>query len=325
MTVTFGCSMPTRGPMSSPEAIRSLAQRAEDLGFDSVWVSDHIILPRQVRPLYPYAADGVPGFHPDEPYYEALAALNFLAGCTQRVRLGTHVLIVPYRNPVITAKMLATLDVLSGGRVIVGVGVGWMEEEFQALGLSTYAERGAVTDEYIQLYKELWTKDEPVFQGKHYQLSGSGFQPKPIQKPHPPIWVGGHTDPAIRRAARLCDGWMPIGLRPPAILEPEEMAGKIARLRALTSAAGRPEDAVTITFSTTVAFEAAPGPSRRTMSGRPEQIAADLRQYLDAGVQNFILGFAAQSVSGQREAMEQFSRQVMPLCRPSAIMGHMRG
>ncbi|MDP7589036.1 MAG: LLM class flavin-dependent oxidoreductase, partial [Dehalococcoidia bacterium] len=165
-----------------------------------------------------------------------------------------------------------------------------------------------MTDEYLRLYKELWTKDEPVFQGKHYQLSGSGFQPKPVQKPHPPIWIGGHTGPAIRRAAKLGDGWAPIGLRPPAILEPEELAGKIARLRTLTKEAGRPEDAVTISFSTGVSFDKAPALSRKTMSGRPEQIAADLRQYQDVGVRNFILSFPADSIAGQKEEMQQFSR-----------------
>ena len=313
MAVTFGCSLPTRGPMSNPSTLRSLAQRAEDLGFDSVWVSDHIILPRQVESFYPYAADGVATFRPDEPYYEPLAALNFLAGCTQKVRLGTHVLILPYRNPVLTAKILATLDVLSEGRLILGAGVGWMEEEFQALGLDTYRERGAVTDEYIELYKELWTKDEPAFDGKYYQISGSGFQPKPVQKPHPPIWIGGHTGPAIRRAAKYGDGWMPIGLRPPAILEPEELGGKIAQLRRSTARAGRPEDAVSITFSTDVIFDKTPGPSRRMVSGLPEQIAADLRQYQDLGVQNFIFSFPVPGAAELQESMEQFSREVMPL------------
>ena len=215
MPTTFGTSMPSRGPLASAENLKSLAQRAEGLGYDSIWVSDHIILPRQVESFYPYAADGVATFRPDEAYYEPLAALNFLAGCTNKVRLGTHVLILPYRNPVLTAKLLSTLDVLSAGRVTLGIGVGWMEEEFQALGLDTYAQRGAVTDEYIQLFKELWTKDNPEFQGEHYQISGAGFQPKPAQKPHPPIWVGGHTGPAIRRAAKYGDGWMPIGQRPP--------------------------------------------------------------------------------------------------------------
>ena len=313
MPTTFGTSMPSRGDMASPENLRTLAQRAESLGFDSVWVSDHIILPRKVDSFYPYAADGVATFRPDEDYYDPLATLNFLAGCTQKIRLGTHVLILPYRNPVLTAKMLSTLDVLSGGRVILGAGVGWMEEEFQALGLDTYAQRGAVTDEYIQLFKELWTKDNPEFHGEHYQLSESGFQPKPVQKPHPPIWIGGHTNPAIRRAAKYGDGWMPIGLRPPAILEPEELAEKISRLRRLTVQAGRPEDAVSLCFSTGVTFDNSPGATRRMMSGRAEQIAADLRQYQDLGVRNFILGFPGDSVAALDEAMEQFSKQVMPL------------
>lgn len=313
MPVTFGCTLPSRGPMASPEALRALAQRAEDLSFASVWVSDHVILPRQVESFYPYAADGVPTFTPDQPYYDPIATLNFLAGCTQNLRLGTHVLILPYRNPVVTAKMLATLDVLSGGRLILGAGVGWMEEEFKALGLNNFDQRGAVSNEYLRLFKELWTKDHPEFHGEHYQLSGAGFQPKPVQKPHPPIWIGGHTGPAIRRAAELGDGWMPIGLRPPAILEPEELAGKIARLRTLTVRAGRPEDAVSVCFSTDVLFQDTPSLDRRMMSGRPEQIAADLRQYQDLGVGNFIFSFPSDSQTGQREAMERFSRQVMPL------------
>ena len=313
MPTTFGTSMPSRGDMASPANLRTLAQRAESLGFDSAWVSDHIILPRSVDSFYPYAANGVATFRPDEDYYEPLAALNFLAGCTQKIRLGTHVLILPYRNPVLTAKMISTLDVLSEGRFILGAGVGWMEEEFKALGLDTFARRGAVSDEYIQLFKELWTKDNPEFQGEHYQLSESGFQPKPVQKPHPPIWIGGHTNPAIRRAAKYGDGWMPIGLRPPAILEPEELAEKITRLRRLTMEAGRPEDAVSLCFSTGVTFDDSPGATRRMMSGRAEQIAADLRQYQDLGIRNFILGFPGDSVAAVDEAMEQFSKQVMPL------------
>ena len=312
MAVTFGTSLPSRGAMAGPEQLRSVAQRAEDLGYDHVWVSDHIVLPKKVESFYPYAADGVPTFRPEEPYYEPLAALNFIAGCTQRIRLGTHVLIIPYRNPVLTAKILSTLDVLSGGRVILGAGVGWMEEEFQALGLDTFKERGAVTDEFLQIYKDLWTKDNPSFEGKHYQLSDAGFEPKPVQKPLP-IWIGGHTGPVIRRAAKYGDGWMPIGLRPPAILEPEELAGKIARLRKLTVAAGRAEDAVALTFSTSIVFNDPAGSSRALMQGRPEQIAADLRQYQDLGVSNFIIGFQGATVTELQENMERFSREVMTL------------
>lgn len=313
MPVTFGCSLPSRGPLASPQTLRSLAQRAEELGFDSAWVSDHIILPRQVASFYPYSPDGTPAFSPDQPYYDPLSTLNFLAGCTHRLRLGTHVLIIPYRNPVLAAKMIATLDTLSEGRITLGVGVGWMEEEFQALGLDTFAERGAVTNEYLRLFKELWTAENPEFNGRYAQTAGAGFLPKPVQKPHPPLWIGGHTGPALRRAAALGDGWMPIGLRPPAVLEPEELAGKIAQLRRLTVQAGRPGDAVTPCFSTDVEFDRTAGPGRRLMQGIPEQIAADLRQYQDIGVQNFILGFRVNSAAALQEAMEQFSREVMPL------------
>jgi probable F420-dependent oxidoreductase len=294
-------------------ALRTLAQQAEALGFDSVWVGDHIILPRHVQSVYPYAPDGVSPFDPDEPYCEPLSALHFLAGCTQRVRLGTDVLVLPYRHPVLTAKILATLDVLSGGRVILGIGAGWMREEFEALGLGTYAERGAVTNEYIRLFKELWTKDEPLFQGRYYQVAGVGFHPKPVQRPHPPIWIGGHTGPALRRAATLGDGWIPIGQRPPAVLAPAELADKIARLRTLTRQAGRPEEAVALGFSTTIAFERATGSSRQMMRGQPEQIAADLQQYQALGVQNFIFTFRLDSVAGVQETMERIAREVRPL------------
>ena len=268
---------------------------------------------KKVDSFYPYAADGVATFRPDEPYFEPLAALNFIAGCTNRIRLGTHVLIIPYRNPVLTAKIISSLDVLSDGRVILGAGVGWMEEEFQAMGLDTYKERGAVTDEYLELYKELWTSENPSFDGKYYQISGSGFEPKPAQKPYPPIWIGGHTGPAIRRAAKYGDGWMPIGLRPPAILDPEELGGKIARLRRLTVEAGRSEDAVDLTFSTSVVFNDSDISSRELMQGRPEQIAADIRQYQDLGVSNFIIGLQGNTVPELQENMERFSREVMTL------------
>ena len=313
MPVTFGTSLPSRGDMAGPDQLRSVAQRAEDLGYDHVWVSDHIILPKNVASVYPSATDGVPTFKPDEPYYEPLAALNFIAGCTKKVRLGTHVLIIPYRNPVLTAKILSTLDVLSEGRVILGAGVGWMEEEFQAMGLDTYKERGAVTDEYLQIYKELWTKDDASFQGKFYQISDTGFEPKPIQKPHPPVWIGGHSGPAVRRAAKFGDGWMPIGLRPPAILEPEELAEKIAQLRKLTVAAGRPEDAVALTFSTGVIFNDQSDRSRAWMQGNPEQIASDLQQYQSLGVSNFIINFQGRTVPELQENMERFSREVISL------------
>ena len=218
MPVTLGCSLPSRGPMASPQALRSLAQRAEELGFDSAWVSDHIILPRQVDSFYPYSPDGVPVFSPDQPYYDPLSTLNFLAGCTHRLRLGTHVLIIPYRNPVLTAKMIATLDTLSEGRVTLGIGVGWMEEEFRALGLDTFADRGAVTNEYLRVFKELWTQENAEFNGRFVQTSGAGFLPKPVQQPQPAHldWWPYRAGPAPgRRTGRRVDAhWLASPGRP---------------------------------------------------------------------------------------------------------------
>ena len=241
MDLTFGCvlSQAAYGPMAGPTAIRTLAQRAETLGFHTIWFADHIVIPRHVKPFYPYEAGGASPFDAAQPFFEPLSVLNFLAGCTERIRLGMHVLIIPYREPVFTAKILATLDALSGGRLTLGAGAGWMGEEFAALGLSNFAERGAVTNEYLLLFKELWTKENPEFHGKYVKVSDIGFLPKPLQRPHPPIWIGGHSLAALRRVALVGDGWMPIALRPPSLLRPPENGGQdgplaetVARCRA---------------------------------------------------------------------------------------------
>jgi len=313
MDVTFGCRLPTRE--ASAGTLRKRAQYAEDLGFDTIWLGDHIVIPRRIASAYPYTPDGVSPFDPDRPFLEPLAALNFLAGSTRRIRLGVLVLIIPYRHPLVTAKQLATLDVLSGGRLSLGAGVGWMEEEFQTLGLETFRERGAVADEYLRLFKVLWTEKNPVFQGKYYQVSGIGFEPQPLQQPHPPIWIGGHTDAALRRAAQLGDGWMPLGTNPPALLEPADLQRKITRLRELSRQAGRPDDVVRVGFGGDVSFAAAA--ERRRLSGHPEQVAADLREYRAVGVRDFSLVFRAPSVEEQLESMERFARQVMPLVQGS--------
>lgn len=315
MALTFGCVLTQAiyGPMAGVAAVRTLAQRAEALGFQTVWFADHIVIPRNVKPFYPYETDGASPFDPAQPIYEPLSVLNFVAGCTERVRLGTHVLIIPYREPVFTAKILATLDALSGGRLILGAGVGWMAEEFAVLGLSTFAERGAVTNEYLLLFKELWTKEKPQFHGKHVQVSDIGFLPKPVQKPHPPIWIGGHSLAALRRVALVGDGWMPIALRPPSLLRPPEMANKIGRLRTLLREAGRVEDSVTISVTAPVVVTKTPAAPRPLLHGTPEEIAADLRQYQELGVQYFNVNLPGTDIAQQSEAMDQFMREVAPL------------
>ena len=310
--MSFGCNMPTRGAQATPENIRTVAIRAEEMGFDHLWVSDHVVIPNQVSSHYPYSPTGASPFEPDQPYCEPLSSLNYIAGCTQRIKLGTHVLILPYREPVVTAKVIATLDYMSGGRVILGTGVGWMEEEFKALGLDTFHQRGPVTNEQIQAFKELWTSENPSFNGRFYSFSDISFSPKPVQKPHPPIWIGGHSKSAIKRAARLGDGWMPIGQRPPATLDPEEMTGMIIQLRDLTEEAGRPRDEVEVVFSSNILFDPPSGTPNRILAGTPDKVAADLHMYQEIGVKHFILSFQGAGTDEVLKNMERFVAEVQP-------------
>ena len=196
----YGAMIPNLGAAVDPVEIASLTQTVEEVGYDTLMVSDHVVMPTELRSRYPYNSSGIPSFNAEHDILEPFTLLSFLAGITQRVRLGISVQVLPYRHPVLNTKMITTLDVLSQGRIIVGAGVGWMEEEFEATG-GDYANRGSVTDEHIQLFKLLCTEEEPVFHGQHYHLEGFKMKPKPIQKPHPPIWVGGTTGPGKRRAA----------------------------------------------------------------------------------------------------------------------------
>ena len=314
--VTFGCTIPASGTLADVATIHELAVTAEQLGFDSIWVSDHIVIPDRIESAYPYSPDGRFRLDARAPYLEPLTVLTYLAGCTRRVRLGTNVLILPYRNPIVTAKVVATLDHLSGGRVDLGIGVGWMREEFEALGYDYFDRRGAVTDEQIRVLKLLWTADVPSYEGEFYRFPPIGAYPHPVQRPHPPIWVGGHTRPAIRRAARLGDGWLPIGARPPAELPPEEIAASVALLRSEAERVGRDPSTIKVCFSTNLALRDAPsgnGASRRPFSGGPDQIADDIRRYRAAGVDRFIFGFGGRSAAEIGDRMRRFADQVRPL------------
>jgi probable F420-dependent oxidoreductase len=217
----YGFYLPTRGQTATPEALETLVQRGEALGFASVMIADHLVFPVTIKSKYPYTVTGV--FPGQGDVLDQLSLMAFVAAKTTRLRLVTSVMIVPYRNPVLTAKALATIDVLSRGRVTVGVGVGWMREEFEALGAPDFDRRGAVTDEYLRVFKTLWTESPASFSGRFYRFDSLRCLPQPVQKPHPPIWVGGHSKPALRRAAQLGDGWHPVGANPAVPLSPAEL------------------------------------------------------------------------------------------------------
>jgi probable F420-dependent oxidoreductase len=264
---------------------------------------------------YPYTVDGK---YPGAGYHlETLMTMGFLAGCTTRMRFVTSVMIAPYRNPVITAKMLASLDVLSGGRVIVGLGVGWMKEEFENLKAPPYRERGRVTDEYIQAFRELWTSDNPCFDGKYCSFSDIVFLPKPVQKPSIPIWIGGHSKQALRRVGQLGDGWHPIGGVPTIPLEPEDVRNDLDTLRGFAQAAGRDPRQIHVALKGSLfdrEKQIVPGKRRRFL-GSNEEIAADIRDYRDAGVDTLIFDVRHPGFSETLERMHWLAQEVIGLVR----------
>ena len=224
------------------------------------------------------------------------------------------VMIVPYRNPLVAAKMLATMDYLSEGRLTVGVGVGWMEEEFEALAAPPFNRRGAVTNEYIRAFKELWTSDSPSFEGEFYRFSNIELSPKPVQKPHPPIWVGGQSRAAIRRAAQLGDAWHPVGAVPATPLEPEELKENVAMLHELAERAGRgPEDVGVVMKVPLYDVASGDGSPRRRFSGGPEEIAEDIRTYAEIGVSELIFDVRSEDLSQTLERLAWLAEEVATL------------
>ncbi len=215
-----------------PERMAAVARHAEALGFESVWVPEHLVLPTRIASRYPYAPDGVPPFAPDAPHLDPLILLTHVAAATSRIRLGTNIYLLPLRHPLVTARLAMSLDVLSGGRLTLGVGVGWLAEEFQAAGIE-FQTRASRTRECVRALRALWTEAEPEFHGRFFSFGPVKFEPKPVQKPHPPIVFGGETEAALRRAAALGDGWYGVGHTP------ESAAVQAGRLRALLAAAGR--------------------------------------------------------------------------------------
>jgi probable F420-dependent oxidoreductase len=315
----YGFTLPGRGSLAKPDTLATIARRGEELGYHYLLIGDHIVVPRNITSPYPYTEGGeFPGSASGESM-EQLTVLSFLAGQTRTIRLVTSVMIVPHRNPLLAAKALATLDVLSQGRLIVGVGVGWMREEFEALGLPPFEERGAVTDEYLQAFKELWTSDNPTFEGKYCRFSNISFLPKPTQKPHPPIWVGGESRRAIRRTAQLANAWYPIGSNPQFPMgQPEQLEAGMKQLASYAQRAGRDPSEIEVIYRThqyELKKEASSAEERPFFTGSANQIAADIHRYEEMGVSSLVVDFARLSGNNPDNMlrhMEEMATQVWP-------------
>ena len=315
----YGFSVPTRGELAAPEPMVKIVKHAEDLGYTYAGVSDHVIVPRKVAPVYPYSENGeFVGVHQGGKYLEQISLLAYFAAVTKKIRLLTSVMVVPHRPCLLVAKMLATIDVLSNGRLTVGCGAGWMAEEFEALQAPPFAERGKVVAEYIQGFRELWTKDDPRFDGKYVKFGDIHFMPKPVQKPHPPIWIGGESDPAMKRAAKFAEGWFPIGANPKFPLDtPERFGAAVARLKTFAREAGRDPATLDLAYYSTwydetKAQKASDG-TRRAFTGTAQEIAGDLRRYRDLGVRHMMVNILGTTLDATLKRLDYFVEKVQPL------------
>ncbi len=288
----YGVAIPHANAFATPEAIRAMARAVEDIGFDSLWVSDHIIVPE--------GSGYIPEFM-DEP----LALLAYLAAETRHVKLGTSVLIVPYRDPVFTAKFLSTVDYLSNGRLIVGVGAGWLEQEFDALSVP-FAERGPRTDEYLRVYRNLWETETSTFEGRFKQYSGMRMFPKKAESRRGtiPLWVGGNGAASIRRAAELGDGWHPINLAP------AEFGALVTTYRAQCEKFGRAPGPICLRHMP--GGRTRPSGDAWPLSGTPDEQAAELRAYAAAGLDELMLSVPARSLDELLGMLRRFMREVAP-------------
>ncbi|MDH3601829.1 MAG: LLM class F420-dependent oxidoreductase [Candidatus Tectomicrobia bacterium] len=305
-----GLGLPHAGAAAHGPSIIRFAQRADELGFESLWCGDHILLPTAGTDQYPYTEDGSFPRDASVGFLETLTVLAYAASVTQRIRLGSTVIILPYRNPVVQAKMFASLDVLSGGRAICGVGVGWLEKEFDSLGVP-YAERGPMSDEFLDMFQMLWTQAHPEFEGKYYQIHGMQFEPKPVQNPFP-IWVGGHSRRAIRRTIKYGHAWHPTRQTP------DYVAKHLPYLRQEAERAGRDPDSIIISLkrslqitdiglSGEVAFR-----SGNALVGTTQDIIDDAKRCQDMGMHQLTYDFRTDHIDEQIAIMEQLASRVVP-------------
>jgi probable F420-dependent oxidoreductase len=288
------------GPTAGPDALTRGAQRAEALGYHSAWVADRLLYPLAPRTPYPATADGVlPEYF--KRSMDPVGALTFAAAHTRRITLGTSILNMPYYNPVLLARQLATLDVLSGGRLRVGLGQGWSVDELEAVGADPKA-RASRADEFVQVLKAMWGPDPVEFQGRHFQVARSIVGLKPVQAPHPPLYLAAYVPAALRRAAAHADGWLPSGLRLQAV-------GQMAiQFRTLAQEAGRDPARLEVIYLTGAQVTGAPldDAKRGLLSGSAAQVRADLGRLQAAGVTEVIAWTGGATIDGFLAGLERF-------------------
>ncbi len=293
----LGFSIPNNQGVEKVSDLVALANEAERLAYHSVWVSEHLF-----NTAYVAKRLG------NRPYHEALTVLTAIAGATQTIHLGTSVLVLPWHHPVRLAKMIASLDQFSEGRVILGVGVGITQDEYDALGVS-FTKRGQIANECLAAMKALWTQELPEFSGEHYAFSGQLFSPKPVEETGPPVWVGGNSPAAKRRLIRYGSGWHPLAL------SPDELSEVLPQLHAELESAGRAKE-IPVALRTPLeitdkTWDRPPG-QRRTLKGTIPELIDMFWAYQQAGVTHLIIDPNSGNVSYNREVLAQVAEDIMP-------------
>jgi probable F420-dependent oxidoreductase len=290
----IGCHLPNQGPLATGEAVVTFAREADRRGVASLWVSDHVIFPRTATGSYPGGRFPHP---PDTPYLEPVVTLAAAAVCTTHARLGASVFILGHRHPVVMAKMLTSIDALSGGRLICGVGVGWWREELEILG-APFQRRGRQADEILRVFTTLWSEDNPSFEGEFFRFRDLGFAPKPVQKPRPPIWVGGDSPGAFRRVVTLGDGWHATSK------SPGELREALPRLRAAADHVGRDFDSLTLSLRYTLRDD--------LLARGPQAVVDTLVEYKRLGLSHILLEFRRDDLGRMLEILDLVTTTVRP-------------
>src|SRR5262245_10927953 len=306
--MSFGLDVGSYGPLADPETILRLGQLAEQAGFNSIWLADHVAFPVAFKSKYPYGAEGSFPTRLADPLMEPIASMGVLVGSTTRVRIGSAALIMPYRNPVLLARMLVTLDHFSGGRIVLGAGVGWLEEEFRVLGAFDFKRRGKVTDEYLAIFKAICAGGEVSYRAATCPFQPIFSSPGSLQRPHPPILIGGLSDAALRRVVRHGQGWLAV------TAGTDMLAERVATLRRLAQEAGRRFEDLTLAYKLFLdigeakrsAFDA-----REPGTGSVDQITDDLKRLFELGFSKIIVRHRGSNAAELKSQIDRFATEIV--------------
>ena len=313
----FGVHVGTRGVGATPEGLQAIAHKMEELGFAYLGFPDHVVIPGTVDSKYPYNKEGQWPAQDTGTCLEQLMTIGYVSAVTEKIRLLTSVMVLPHRPAVLAAKMLTTADILSKGRLTVGLGIGWMKEEIATLGGLPYGERAQGAEEFISVFRALWMEQSPSFQGKFANFEPILFDPKPVQKPHPPIWMGGESAPALDRTARVANGWYPVIANPRHPLKsPVLYQQMLEEVKNRMEQFGRKSETLQTAlyvpwYQHGIEVTGSDG-ERCVFTGSTDQIAKDIRDYQEAGLQHLIVGFESHDLGLSLERIEQFSLEVIP-------------